>query len=77
MDIIGNQLEKLETEVSKRKLLDQSDFSYWALLGPSGSLRLLLGLFGSFWAFVSLTGPYWALLRLTGYWPLLNLTGSY
>ena len=61
-----------------RKLLDQSDSSYWALLGPSGSLRVLLGHSGSFWALVSLTGPYWALLGPTGrYWALLGVTGPY
>merc|ERR1711978_796511 len=61
-----------------RKLLDQSDFSYWALLGPSGSLRVLLGPSGSFWTLVSLSGPYWALMGFTGpYWALLGLTGPY
>ena len=73
-EYIGTSLKSLRL----RKLLDQSDFSYWALLGPSGSLRVLLGHSGSFWALVSLTGPYWALLGLTGpYWALLGLTGLY
>ena len=51
-----------------RKLLDQSDFSDWALLGPSGSLRVLLGHSGSFLALVSLTGTYWELLGSSVKW---------
>ena len=54
-----------------RKLLDQSAFAYWALLGPSWSFLVLLGPYSwSIWVLLDPSGSIWVVTN--GHYDLLG-----